>query len=437
MQEIKDWYVSQFESFELGLNGEKQKPIHKFRKTAAARIPELSFPTTGDEEWKYTDISPVLNHKFRSGRFSATPVSLEQIDKFLFNHAEFNTLVFVNGNFDPALSNIIDSTDKLIVKSLKLAFSENQESVENYIGKNATNTDGIFPELNASFLQDGAFILIRKNAVLERPVHILYVTSANEEIAIQPRNLFILEDNAQASLIENYESVSDSVYLTNAVSEVHLGKNANLTHVRIQNENLKSYHISLSEAALGTNSVYTYYNIDFGSSIARNNFHARFVGEDAECNLNGLYLTSDGQLMDNHTLIDHALPNCRSNELYKGVLDGKSRGVFNGKVMVRRDAQKTNAFQANKNILLSDQAIVDTKPQLEIFADDVKCSHGATIGQLDEEALFYLRSRGLSLEQAKSTMIFAFAKNVVEKIKHQQVLDYLEENLHLKLGTSV
>ncbi len=433
-QEVKTWYINRFESFERGLNGESKKPIHKFRKQAAGKIPELSFPTIRDEEWRYTDVSPVLVHKFDLYSISSTSdIIKKQIEPFLFNNSEYITLVFVNGIFNAGLSNIPAVTENVLVMSLKEAFEKHQSIVENYIGKNTAADSGIFSEMNSAFLSDGAFILIRKNTVVEQPIHILYLSSTESEIIIQPRNLIILEDNTRASIIENYETILHSLYFTNAVTEVTLGKNANLNHVRIQNESTKAFHISLSETAIDSSSVYTYYNLDFGGKLARNNFNAKFVGQDAECNLNGLYLLNDGQTIDNHTMIDHKHPRCRSNELYKGVLSGKSRAVFNGKVMVRKDSQKTNAFQSNKNILLSNNAIVDTKPQLEIFADDVKCSHGATIGQLDEEALFYLRSRGFSLEQARRTLVSAFAENVVENISHKAVLDYLEQIIQEKL----
>jgi Fe-S cluster assembly protein SufD len=434
LQEAKEWYLAQFESFEKKLNGESKLPIHQFRKSAVAKLAELQFPTIKDEEWKYTDLLPLLQHKFNPAIAAPVEVSRKQIEPFLFNHAEYNTLVFVNGAFREKLSNIIDGDDKFVVLPLRAAFETQQEIIKKFLGKNVEQKQYIFPELNAAFLQDGAFVLIKKNAVLAHPVHILYVSASDEELAIQPRNLFILEENAQASLIENYETISGSSSFTNAVSEVFLGKSANLSHVRIQNESRNSFHVSLSEAVLDQASVYTYHNVDLGGKMARNNFHIRFAAGEAECHLNGLYLVKDEQLIDNHTLIDHAKANCRSNELYKGVLTGKSRAVFNGKVLVRKDAQKTNAFQSNKNILLSDNALVDTKPQLEIFADDVKCSHGATIGQLDEESLFYLRSRGLSYEQARNILIFAFAKNVVETIKHEEVLAYIENKIHEQLG---
>lgn len=432
-QEIKDWYIAQFSSFEQGLNGGSKLPIHQFRKNAAAKLQELAFPTIKDEEWKYTDLAPVLGHRFVPTATPKIAVQHAQIEKFLFNHAEYNTLVFVNGAFAQELSNIIDGDDKIVVLPMQTVMTQHPELLLNHLGKNIEQKSAIFPELNGAFLQDGAFLLVKKNTVLERPVHILYLTANADEFAIQPRNLFILEDNAQASVIENYETIESGVSFTNAVTEVFLGKGANLSHVRIQDENENSFHISLSEAVLQKSSVYTYHTIDLGGKIARNNFHARFTEGDAECHLNGLYLLSDGQLIDNHTLIDHAKPNCQSNELYKGVLAGKSRAVFNGKVLVRKDAQKTNAFQSNKNILLSDTAIVDTKPQLEIFADDVKCSHGATIGQLDDESVFYLRSRGLSYEQARNILIFAFAKNVVDSITHAEVLAYIEQKIHEKL----
>jgi Fe-S cluster assembly protein SufD len=282
---------------------------------------------------------------------------------------------------------------------------------------------------------DGAFIYVPEDIIIEEPIHILFLSSSKEnKILSHPRNLVITEKNSQLLIIEHYAGFDNSIYFTNAVTEISVGENAVVHHTKIQEESKSSFHIARMETVQGRNSCFTSNMISLGGAITRNDFNTRFNSTGGESELNGLFLIDDSQLFDAHTLIDHASPNCNSHELYRGILDGKSRGVFNGKVIVRRDAQKTNAFQENNNIILSDEALVDTKPQLEIFADDVKCSHGATVGQLDNEALFYLKSRGIGEEKSRDILIHAFASDVVRRIKIDKIKDHIENILTEKFN---
>ncbi|MCE1188796.1 MAG: Fe-S cluster assembly protein SufD [Ignavibacteria bacterium] len=422
--DIKEWYKSEFANLEKNLNGESSSEVHLQRKYSLEKLLALPFPTLKDEDWRYTDVSS-LNDK----RFSATgkaKISKEALRKYLFKKSEYITLVYVNGLFDEKNSQLGSLPEGVTLShSLSAASGKTLGST--------LDTANYFSMLNSAFMNQGTVLQLKKNTVLETPVYILHVTTT-ENAAIYPRNYIMLEDNSQATVIENYVRTSDAEYFTNSVTEIFVGENSQLTHVRIQDESLNAYFVNNTQVRQKQNAVYTSYNISFGSRLSRTDLQTHFEGQNGESHLYGLYIAGGEQLVDNHTMIDHAVPNCQSNEVYKGVLAGNARGVFNGKVLVRPDAQKTAAFQQNKNILLSETALVDTKPQLEIFADDVKCSHGATVGQLDENALFYLRSRGFGKDLARSILIFAFAEDVVRSIKLAPVVEYLEGKLNEKLN---
>jgi len=304
------------------------------------------------------------------------------------------------------------------------------ELIKKHFGKYAVDQDQVFTALSTAFTKDGAFIYAPDGKVIEKPIHIIFVTSANgDKILTQPRNLFVAGKNSKVTIIEHYASEANDIYFTNSITEIVADENAIVDHIKLQEESTEAFHISRMEIDQERSSNFSSHLISRGGKISRNEFNSRFNGEGSECTLNGLFILEDNQLFDAHTMIDHAKPHCNSHEHYKGILDDKSFGVFNGKVMVRENAQKTNAFQENNNILLSDQAIVNTKPQLEIFADDVKCSHGATIGQLNDEAMFYLKARGIGDEAAKAMLIHAFAIDVITSIKSEYVKDYVEDFL--------
>jgi len=426
--DVKNWYLKSFESFENSLNGESSKPVHKIRKEALERFSQLNFPTAHDEDWRFTNISPLLKYNFEPA--AKIELKLQQVKKYLFDKTKGNVLVFVNGHFAQELSHLVKSSGGITVGSLAGQLKDNSPVVNQHLGKYANHREQIFTALSTAFTRDGAFVYVPDNQILEEPVQILFITSTGgKNILAQPRNLYVTGKSSQVSIVERYLSLDEGIYLTNVVTEIYAGQNSTVKHIKLQEENLSAFHISRTEVDQEKDSSFTSYSFSLGGEIARHDINARFNDEGGECSLNGLFLLTGNQLYDTHSLIDHAKPNCTSHEKYKGILDDTSHGVFNGKVIVRRDAQKTNAFQENKNIILSNGALVNTKPQLEIFADDVKCSHGATIGQLDEDAMFYLKSRGIGEEKSRAILIHAFASDVVRSIQVDEVKKYLEEVL--------
>jgi Fe-S cluster assembly protein SufD len=340
---------------------------------------------------------------------------------------EHSLLVFVNGNFSSELSKLIDIPKGVVIGSLAEALKNNNPIVKKHLGKYAENENYFFTTLSFAFTNDGAFIYVPDGKVVEDPIHIIFFTKAGEKILTQPRNLFVAEKSSQVTVIEHYVGKQDHIYFTNVVTEIVAEDNAVVDHIKLQEESKKAFHIARMEVDQERNSNFSSHLISTGADLTRNEFNAKFNDVGGECTLNGLYMIDGTQLFDAHTLMDHAKPHCNSHEHYKGILDDKSRGVFNGKIIVRPDAQKTNAFQENNSILLSDEALVNTKPQLEIFADDVKCSHGATIGQMDDDAKFYLKSRGIGEEASKGILLHAFASDVITSIKIESIRNYIEK----------
>lgn len=424
------WYQSNFEAFEKSLNGEAGSEFHSLRKKALARFKELGFPTTRHEEWKFTNIAPIARTPFKPAPVRAGV--LKETD-LRFPDLSENRLVFVNGHFDASLSRIHRLPDKVVAGSLSDALKRHPSMVEKHLGKYAPVHDHSFVALNTAFSRDGAFIWIPEGKGNEEPIHVHFVSTGDANDLVSPRNLFIVGDRARLSVVESYYAIHDGAYFTNAVTELVVGEGAAVEHDKLQDESGEAYHISWMHSAQAARSTVVSNLIALGSSIARSNIHASLNGEGGECTLNGLSIGIRSQLIDNHTAIDHASPHCASHELYKAVLAGKSRGVFNGKIFVRKDAQKTDAKQTNKTLLLSDDAVMDTKPQLEIYADDVKCTHGATIGQLDADQVFYLRSRGMELTAAQDMLTYAFAADVVGRVHAKDLNSELESMVHEKL----
>ncbi len=424
------WYQSNFEAFEKSLNGEAGTEFHSLRKKAIARFRELGFPTTQHEEWKFTNIAPIARTPFKPAPVRAGIVKESDLR---FPDLSENRLVFVNGHFDPSLSRMHSLPDKVIAGSLADSLKRHSGMIQKHLGKHAPANDNSFVALNTAFSRDGAFIWIPEGRGNGEPIHVHFVSTGNENDLVCPRNLFIVGDKASLSVIESYYAIHDGAYFTNAVTELVVGEGASVEHDKFQDESRDAYHISWMHSVQAGRSTVVSNLVALGSSIARSNIHASLDGEGGECTLNGLSIGTQSQLIDNHTAIDHAIPHCASHELYKAVLAGKSRGVFNGKIFVRKDAQKTDAKQTNKTLLLSDDAIMDTKPQLEIYADDVKCTHGATIGQLDADQVFYLRSRGMDLTAAQDMLTYAFAADVVGRIHAKGLAAELESMVHRKL----
>ena len=434
-ENIKDWYISNFKSFEEKLNGQSDSFFHKYRKDALKTFSELEFPTTKNEEWKYTNVSPILKFNFSHAFNSSNPIlTKDEIQKYLFSGFEFHLVVFVNGIFSEELSDINELPKDVVVDSLNNVLRNRPELIQEYISK-YSKIDNSFNALNSAFSADGYVINVPKGKIVEKPIQVLFLNGAeNDEVLSLPKNIIIAGNKSQVKVITSYSGIKSKAYLTNSVTEVYAGENSVVDLFKIQNENNNSFHIDKTEFYQLKQSVISHYNFSFGGKIVRNDINSVLGDEFTETNYYGMYLGNEKQHIDNHTFIDHAKPNCVSNELYKGILDDESRGVFNGKIWVRPDAQKTNAYQSNKTILLSKNAKIDTKPQLEIYADDVKCSHGATIGRLDEQAYFYILSRGISPEYAKSMLIRAFANDVVESVKIDELREQLNhmifEHLH-------
>ncbi|HIB84718.1 MAG TPA: Fe-S cluster assembly protein SufD [Chromatiaceae bacterium] len=385
------------------------------------------FPTTRDEDWKYTKVAAIEKRLFQFVPGMCIGLDEDDIEQYLIPGLDSYRLVFVNGQYMPMLSSKrSEQPQGFTVASLSLVLSEQPEAVESVLGTIADPSDNGFAALNSAEMADGACVILPAGQVADKPIQILYLTTAGgDDIVAQPRNLFIAGDNAQATIFETYASMGDSTYLTNAVTEVSLGANAGLNHYKCQTESGKSYHVSMTQVDQARDSRFNSHLVSLGAMLARHDLNSVFNGEGGECVLDGLYVTDGRQHCDIHSRVDHVQPHCRSDEKFKGVLGGRSRAVFNGKVYVHVDAQKTDASQHNANLLLSKAAEIDTKPQLEIYADDVKCAHGATVGQLDETAVFYLRSRGLDNEAARSLLTYAFVGEMVDRIplaEYQQVV---------------
>ena len=398
--------------------------LQTLRKQGLARFEALGYPTTKNEDWHFTNVAPIAERAFRRA-VSSSRVSLGDLDRFKFGESGWHTLVFVNGVFSEDLSSYAGLGGTVRVASLARAIKSGSEVVQRNLGKVAKFEQHTFTALNTAFISDGAFIELQPDAVVEKPIHLLFVSDGDG--VSHPRNLVVAGRHSRAVVIESFVSVRDSEYFTNAVTELVVGDGAHIDHYKIQRESESAFHVGTVQAREARDSQLHSFSFATGGSLARTNIYTTLDGNAATCTLNGLYLTDGTQHIDNQTSIEHIAPNCPSHEVYKGVLDGRSHGVFNGKVYVHPEAQKTDGKQSNNNLLLSPSARVDTKPQLEIFADDVKCTHGATVGRLDEVAMFYLNSRGIGRETARTLLTYAFAADVLETIELEPLKKELEK----------
>jgi len=410
--------------------------LEPVRKAAIDRFAATGFPTARDEEWRFTPIAPIAQGTWRRGAAPARGVTPEQLAPFIFGHPEWTSLVFVDGGYSEALSSTGDLAAGVRAGSLAEALRADGAMLEKHLARHASIESSPFTALSTAFMRDGGFLHVPPNTDLTRPVHLIFVTTPEAAGSVtHPRNLVVIERGARASVIESYVSLAEGVtYWTNAVTEVVAGANSWIEHTRIQRESERAYHVGLTHVEQQRDSHYRSFTLAMGGALARHNLYAHLNGENVETLMYGLYLTRGEQVVDNHTAIHHDQPNCRSWEVYKGVLDGRSRAVFNGKVFVKPEAQKTDAKQTNRNLLLSDTAKVDTKPQLEIFADDVKCTHGATVGRLDDVALFYARSRGVPAEKAQRLLTYGFAAEVTAEVVLEPVRDELDRLVRERLG---
>jgi len=402
--------------------------VFPLRKAGIVRFAELGFPTLHDEDWRFTNVAPIVKLPFRPV-FESVPdgVTPEVVGRSVFGSLPASRLVFVNGHFVPELSTPSTENDPIQVRSLAHVLAADPNRLEKRLGGHIGDEANAFRALNTAFFQDGALVEIAPGKTVERPIHLLFITTTMETgAATHPRNLIIVGKNSQATVLESYVSTVEGSYLTNAVTDLIVAEGASLEHCKFQDESLRAFHMAAIHAHLGRGANLVSHSIATGARLSRNNIRTVLAGEGVECVLNGLYLTHGDQLADHHMVVEHAQPHCNSHEYYNGILDGRSKGVFHGRILVRQPAQKTDAKQTNKNLLLSEDATVDTKPQLEIYADDVKCTHGATIGQLNEESIFYLRARGIGVDTARRMLIHAFAGEIIERIRSTPAREELD-----------
>jgi len=405
------------------------------RSSAMDRFEQLGFPSVREEDWKYTNLATLAKEEL----VPVTTGSAEARDiaRFVYPETAAAHLVVVDGFLREDLSTKTGLGDVVAVDLFSaVADARYNKMVREYLARNASYHNNGVTALNTAFLQSGVFLWIPKNVKLERPLQVTFIADA-ENSASFPRLLVVAEENSSATLIESYSSSNGGKYFTNAVAEIVLKDGAQLKHYRLQHESDKAYHVSTTSAELGRSSRYDTTSINLGAQLSRHDISVVMDHEGAETSVDGLYMVGSDQHTDTHSVIDHKQPHCTSHQLYKGILDGNGRAVFNGKVFVREGAQKTDAMQTNKNLLLSDKARVDTKPQLEIYADDVKCAHGAAVGQIDPEELFYLETRGIDPELGRSLLTYGFAEEVIGKIKIDSIRSQLDEIVLRQLHTSL
>ena len=412
-------YLSDFKTLEREHFAADPRWLQETRRKALAAFRELGFPTQKHEMWKYTNVAPIAKVRFTPAvTIPGDGLSSERLGPVVFGKFEGSELVFVNGRYSKRLSSLRNVPSGVRVGSLAEALHEAPKELEPYLARTARYDANPFTALNTAFLQDGAFIHVARGRIVEDPIHLLFVSTSQPEPAVAyPRNLIVVEDGGQATVTESYAGLDAGVYLTNAVTEVVVKGGGVLDHYKLQRESERAFHFATLEIEQGRGSSVSDGSFSLGGGLVRNDVNQRFAAEGGEIAMNGLFSVTGNQHVDNHTRIDHLKPQCTSRELYKGILDGRARGVFYGNIIVHPGAQKTNATQTNKNLLLSKEALVDSIPGLQIYANDVKCKHGSTTGQIDEDSVFYLRSRGIDAESARSILTYAFAREVVDLVK--------------------
>jgi Fe-S cluster assembly protein SufD len=415
--------------------------LRPVRQAGIASFAQTGFPTQHDEDWRFTSVAPIARLQFQpAGAVAVNGAETRALNESAFAALPGPRLVFVNGFFSAPLSRLQPVAGGVRIENLSAALAKDSTLIEKHLGQYAHLADSPFAALNQALFTDGAFISVPQGVEVTEPVQLIYLSSAKlDGETILPRNLIIAGANSKLTLVESYLGTANIAYFTNAVTEIVAGENAVVEHVKVQDEAAKAFHIATIAGRFDRASRVVIHSFALGARLSRNDIRTQLAGEGIECILNGLYLTRDEQLADHNMLVEHAQPQCVSREYFNGILDDKSKGIFHGRVLVRPDAQKTDAKQTNKNLLLTDDAGVNTKPQLEIYADDVKCTHGTTVGQLNDESIFYLRARGIDTDMARQMLIHAFAGEIIEHIQYeparaaidQLVWDRLEANPHL------
>jgi len=416
---------------QLGLLENEPPWMRELRRDALAVVREQGIPTTADESWRYTDLSPVNSINFAAAPESTRVKELNGAPQF---DAGEPRLVFCNGRLDRAASWVNEIGQGVRVRTFAEVFSEDQTSLRTHFSDSSSFREEVFNALNLVFFSDGAVLEVLPGTVLEQPIQLVFLNEPGPEpVMVQPRVLILAGSNSQVRVLESHWGAGEGTYFVNSVTEICASENATVDFYKLQKEGPDSYHVGTVDASQGRSANVRTNIITLGGMLIRNNTRAKLRGEGGYAELNGLFLASGHQHVDNYTTIEHAQPHCSSRELYKGILNDKARGVFRGRIVVAEGAQKTDSKQTNNNLLLSDDALIHTKPQLEIYADDVKCTHGATIGQVDKEAMFYLRTRGIGKEAARSLLIYAFAGEVVDEVRlpslRKRVDDFLSDYL--------
>jgi Fe-S cluster assembly protein SufD len=422
-----DGYSKGFEEFRKEAPGNGIPWMESLREEGLRKFTELGFPTPENEDWRFTNVAPIARTTFTIEKNGHKQVAPELLNRFIFPKLKTIRLVFIDGTYSPGLSDLSDMPEGVKVQSLASALDSEEELVKKYLSKYADFSEEAFTALNTAFMQDGGFVYIPHGTRLKEPVHLLYITGKSDRATItNPRNLIVVEDNCEAEVVEHYVSLDEGVYFSNVVTELVVGENSSVGHYMIECESMKAFNVSTLRVEQGRSSNIRSHSVLLGGALVRNNVHPVIAGEGCDSLINGLFMSTGRQHMDNYMKVEHASPHCDSRQFYNGVLDGRSRGVFHGRIIVHKDAQKTDAKQTNRNLLLSDNAQIDTKPQLEIYADDVKCTHGATIGQMDENAIFYLRSRGIDEDTAREILLGAFTSGTLESIQVEEIRNYCE-----------
>jgi Fe-S cluster assembly protein SufD len=432
---LADKLVSSFLAFELDID--IQSSVHNIRTDAIKSFEKLGFPSKKLEAWKYTSLNKVLKEDYTLFSKKKNVLDFNKVKDFFLDNTESYKLVFVDGFFDSFLSQTSHDKADVCIMSAALSKTKYASVIKKHFNKSIEKSDSL-SQLNTAFSKEGAYVRIPKNIVLEKPIEIIHFATGNESaLMLQPRNLIVIDEGAQVEIIESHQSLTDNPIFTNSVSEIFVAKNAHLDYYKIQNDRLTSTLIDNTYISQQRDSNAKIHTFSFGGKLTRNNLNYYQKGSHINSTLKGITIIDDKQLVDHHTLVDHANPNCESHQDYKGIYSGSSTGVFNGKIVVDKIAQKTNAFQKNNNILLNDKSTINSKPQLEIFADDVKCSHGCTIGQLDQDAMFYLRARGIPKKEAEALLTYAFANNVLESVNIPALKSKIKKIIANKLGVKL
>jgi Fe-S cluster assembly protein SufD len=430
--EEKNTYLSSYSEFARQA-GNGRPWLDRLRQSAIDRFDSVGFPSSTDEAWRHTNINPITRTAFQHAE--REELAGDHISDFSFGTDAAAELVFVNGHFAPGLSRIANLPRGVRIKNLAGALEKDSAEIEKHLGKYASIESNPFVALNTGFVRDGAYVHLTRGTIVENPIHLLFISSpGNEPSVSHPRVLFIAEEGAKATIVETYAGIGQGVYFTNAVTEIFASANSHIDHYKMQQEALQAFHVATMQVQLERDGNFVSHSASLGSKLTRNDLNVVMNGPNAYATLNGLVIISGDQHIDNHTLLCHDKPHCLSHELYKHVLSDRAAAVFHGKIYVQKDAQKTDSKQTSKALLLSDNAVMNSQPALEIYADDVKCTHGSTIGPVDEEMVFYLRSRGVSLEAARHLLSYAFAADVTRRIKVEPVRRRLEDFMAAQHG---